>query len=554
MGKKNDLSNFDGFIKQKISMSNNSRDVLSYTRVSSKKQSENNDSLNTQRKKNSMFCQDKGYNIIDSFGGTYESAKGDYTREEFNKLLDYIKRSKIKPYAVVVFMVNRFSRSGASSIGILHELVYKYNVHLIESSSGLDTTTQRGFIQITEKLLDSRKENLVRQETVVPGMKGFLSKGYKFGTTTVGYDHYGPRVKNPKFFSSEQRITINGDGMLLREGFQWKLSGNYSDSQILQELRKRGLIITKQKISKVWRNPFYCGISTNSLLDGKKAVEGKWEKMISVEDFWRLQDILNKNTSGYKHNKQVDYKPLTGFIKCGKCENRMVGYMNKKKKLPYYRCNYCLSMNINGMTTPKSRRKGVNDLFKDFLSTYEINPTLIPLVEIQLRKIYQHYNEVEFTKEQDFQKRIKVIQDKIDRLDVRLGLDEISLDVHQKTKVVLESELLEIKKSLNNLGTTLSNQESFIEKSLRSLVNISKIWGSIGLREKQKLQNTLFPDGVYYDKENHSYLTKKVNSFVILSNCLSTTYVENKEGTNHPNDEKSLSVPESRLELPTFGL
>ncbi len=554
MKKNNDVSVFDGYIKKKETNVNNSRDVLIYTRVSSKDQSDNNDSLNTQEKSINKFCKKNDYNIIDKFGGTYESAKGDNSRGEFKKLIEYVKRKRVKPFGVVVNMVNRFSRSGASSIGILNDLVFNHKVHLIEASTGLDTTTDRGFVAITEKLMDSRKENLTKQETIIPAMRGFLSKGFKFGKTTVGYDHYGPRVNDEKFYSKIQRIVINKDGEILKQAFKWKLSGHYSDSQVLKELSKRGLKISKQKMSKIWRNPFYCGISINSLLEEGKAIEGNWEKMISVNDFLKLQEILKKNTCGYKHNQQVDYKPLTGFIRCGKCGTKMVGYMNKKKNLPYYRCNYCRSMNINGITTPKSRKIGVNDLFKNFLTTFEINPKFTPLLEIQLKRIYQHYNEVECTKEQDFRKKLKDIQHKIDRLDIRYGMEEIPLEVYHKTKSVLESELLESKLNLNNVHGQLSNQDLFVEKSLKSLENISKIWGSIDLTDKQKLQNTMFPEGVTYHKENHNYLTKKVNSFVLLSNCLSTRYTENEKGTNHLLDEKSLQVPESRLELPTFGL
>ena len=115
----------------------------------------------------------------------------------------------------------------------------------------------------------------------------------------------------------------------------------------------------------------------------------------------------------------------------------------------------------------------------------------------------------------------------------------------------MESELLESKLNLNSVNSQLSNQDLFIEKSLKSLENSSKIWGSIEVTDKQKLQNTLFPDGVYYHKEHHNYLTKKVNSFVLLSNYLSKSYMENEKGTNHLLDEKSLQVRESRLELPS---
>ena len=48
-----------------------------YTRVSTKEQAENNMSLETQRKICEQYANKNGYIILESFGGTYESAKND---------------------------------------------------------------------------------------------------------------------------------------------------------------------------------------------------------------------------------------------------------------------------------------------------------------------------------------------------------------------------------------------------------------------------------------------------------------------------------------------
>ncbi len=550
----NDITEFNKYIKKKDVNINLSRDVLVYTRVSSKSQKDNNDSLSTQKTIITEFCKNNDYNIIDYFGGTYESAKGDYTRQEFTKLIDYIKRLKIKPFGIVVFMINRFSRSGPSSIGILHELVELQKVHLIEANSGLNTTTPKGYIQISEKLIDSRKENLVRQETVIPNMITFLSKGFIFGRCPIGYDHYGPRVKNEKFLRKEQRIVINDFGKELKECFQLKLSGNYSDVQIIDILKRKGYNISKQQISKTWRNPFYCGISINSLLKDGQAIEGKWEKLISIKDFQRLQKILENNPSGYKHKKQNEFKPLTGFIRCKKCNTKMVGYINKKKQLTYYKCNYCNSVSLNGDTKKHSKRIGGHDLFQNLLQSYEINPSFLKLIELQLNKIYDYYNHKEFENERSLIKKINEKEDKSNKLDIRYGLDEIPKEIYDKTKVLLTEELMILKEELNNSNPKLSNQKNMIEKSLKNLQNISKIWGSVGLNDKQKIQKTLFPLGIYYDNEKHSYLTPEINSFVLISNSISDDCEENKKRTNHFFDEKSLSVAGSGVEPETFGL
>ncbi len=91
-----------------------------YTRVSSKEQ-ELGYSLETQKKDCEAFAKKNEYTILGQFGGTYESAKTD-ERKEFNRMLQFIKKSKEKISFIVVYSIDRFSRSGANGIYIKEQL------------------------------------------------------------------------------------------------------------------------------------------------------------------------------------------------------------------------------------------------------------------------------------------------------------------------------------------------------------------------------------------------------------------------------------------------
>ena len=54
----------------------------------------------------------------------------------------------------------------------------------------------------------------------------------------------------------------------------------------------------------MWRNPFYCGINVNRMVD--EPVLGDWEKVVSVEDFKKVQDFILKNPQ-YKIKKLGHY-------------------------------------------------------------------------------------------------------------------------------------------------------------------------------------------------------------------------------------------------------
>jgi site-specific DNA recombinase len=167
-----------------------------------------------------------------------------------------------------------FSRSGGNAIGLVNYLVEEQGVHLIEVSSGLTTITERGKASIYESLFHAYKKNLERKEIIIPNMKVYVRNGNRFGRAPIGYDHYGPRVRNGKFLSSKQRIEINEEGKLLQEAWKWKLTGLYSDAQILSKLECHGLKLSKQLLSSIWRNPFYCGVLINRLAE--EPVKGNW--------------------------------------------------------------------------------------------------------------------------------------------------------------------------------------------------------------------------------------------------------------------------------------
>ena len=69
----------------------------------------------------------------------------------------------------------------------------------------------------------------------LPGLKHFIKSGNWLGRAPRGYDHYGPKVKDPKFVQGCQELKINDDGKLLKMAWDWKLQ-NIQDFQIRQKL------------------------------------------------------------------------------------------------------------------------------------------------------------------------------------------------------------------------------------------------------------------------------------------------------------------------------
>ncbi|WP_304015750.1 recombinase family protein [Nonlabens dokdonensis] len=137
-----DLSIFNQFARTDESKSlRQAGNAVIYTRVSTKEQADNNASLDTQLKYCEQLAQKKGLDVVEYFGGTYESAKSD-ERKHFQKMLNFVKRRKDIGY-IIVYSYDRFSRTGANGAYISDQLK-RQGIVTISATQEVDTSTSAG--------------------------------------------------------------------------------------------------------------------------------------------------------------------------------------------------------------------------------------------------------------------------------------------------------------------------------------------------------------------------------------------------------------------------
>jgi DNA invertase Pin-like site-specific DNA recombinase len=543
---------FQSFAKgydKKVAKNNN---VFIYTRVSSKDQ-EQNKSLVTQLDQARAYALAKSYNVMSEFGGTYESASGDFTRKEFKKLIDEVRRAKNKPYGILLNTINRFSRSGGSGVALATELVEILGVHIMDVSTGNTTETEQGKLLIYQELLKARQENIDRLKHTLPGMVRHIKEGKWLGNAPKGYDHFGPKVKNMKFYSAEQTIKLNEEGHLLKKAWQWKLQGE-RDYIILKKLEELGLKISKQTLSDIWRNPFYCGISTHRMLDGN-VVKGQWEKMVSERDFLLVQKILEGNNFGYKQEKSNPNRPLNAFVTCIGCGNKLTGYANEKKGLHYYKCQCCKGGSINANTTKKSLGKGANDLFAEFLEQYSLSEQNVKAFEVQLKMTYDLLSGESKDDNELFQKQLDKLEAELKTIKLNKMKGEIDdEELYLEYKSELETKIFEIKKKMEGNPEKLSNLNKYVSESVTISQNINKYWVNSGVDMKKRIQELIFPNGLVLDMKNRHYLTKNVNVVFEINRVVTGGKGDKIENGSEISSEPSSVVAGTGLEPVTFGL
>ncbi|WP_417364476.1 recombinase family protein [Galbibacter sp.] len=532
---------------------NNNKNVWLYTRVSSKDQFETNGSIENQKNAANLLAQNK-YVITKTFGGTYESAKGDFTRKEFNRLISEVKKAKHKPFAILIYKMSRFSRTGGSAIGLVNKLINVHGVHLIEVSTNKDTTTPRGEYEIIESLQYARKENIERLEYTIPGMIAFLKKGNWLGKAPRGYDHYGDRVKNIEFKAESQKLEINYEGRLLKKAWKWKLK-DIPDYKICKKLEALELIISKQSLSEMWRKPFYCGINTNSLLKGE-AIKGNWKSIVSKEDFRIINDRLdgNRNT-GYTKSKFCEDRPLQSDLYCGNCGTKMTGY-KAKKKYDYYKCQNksCTCRDMNAKSSKKSLRTGLNDLFEDYLSQYCLDRKFVEVFKAQMKLIIADKNKESIELESSLNKQLKELGVQKDNLERKYAFDNLKPELFDKFDKELTGKIEALNVEKSKLGISISNLNKKIEKCVEVTQNISDYWKHGSIENKVRVQKLVFPSGIVIDPKNLQYRTSEVNSvFSVISSIVIGKGAKSKNASSNLDDASRL-VAGTGLEPVTFGL
>ncbi len=550
----NDLQKYSQFSKsrRKERALPTTREVWLYTRVSSKNQKDNY-SLSYQKEEAQRFAKGKGFQITEEFGNINESASTDYTRKEFYSLISKVKKTRKKPFGILVYVINRFSRSGGKAISILNDLVENLNVHLIEVSTGLDTTTEEGMIDVLEKLVDAKKDNQTRLKHTIPGMKKFVKSGHYLGKVPIGYDHYGPRVVDPAKRGIEQKIVINEEGLKLKKAWEWKLQG-IDDVEIIKRLAALGVKITKQNISSMWRRAFYCGIQTNAFLEGNP-IKGKWEPLVSEGLFWGVQQILEGNHQGYHIQTENEFRPLVGTLYCPKCGKKLTGYIVRKKKRHYYKCQKCRGVSIAADSSPKVKNIGAHEMFISLLSSYLMDDKFIQPFTMQLQKTFQSMKAETFMEREALEKKVTLLQAELDTLDEKFAFGKINDEaLYNKLRAKKLAEINVVMEKRDDTEFEISNLSYFIDKSIELSQNIHKHWQLGNIEIRKQIQKTVFPEGIVVDTTSRTYLTKKVNSLFLAKSQFMKTSGDRKEKLPIKNDEESSLVAEGGFEPPTFGL
>jgi site-specific DNA recombinase len=460
-----------------------------YVRVSTKEQTENL-SLPTQLRACEEYCRRHGFEILQRFHEQGESAKTT-DRSELQNLLKYCRTHKGKVHFVVVYNLTRFAREKYDHFALRAHLK-SLGISLRSATEPIDDTS-------TGKLMEgvlaafAQFDNDVRSDRTRAGMRAALELGRWTFPAPLGYLN-APKWSGKSLLHDPERAA------LVKQAFEDLATGRYTKQEVIARataagLRSRkGLTLSPQSFGQMVRNPIYIGKIDSP--DYGVSTQGDFEPVVDEATFYRAQAVLDGRVvvSGPRQRNHPDF-PLRGFVRCDVCGRPLTGSWSKGRNghYAYYHCQrLCRAVNVSKAT--------LEGAFVDELALLQPTPGYMRLVKDRILHVWEQRRAEanERTTEQD--RRVKVIQQKLDRLDEAfLYSESIDLTSYSRQRDKLREELTLAKIEHHTEAVDELDVQGILAFAERILPRASDLWVQASLDYKQRLQALFFPEGIAYD-------------------------------------------------------
>ena len=208
--------------------------------------------------------------------------------------------------------------------------------------------------------------------------------------------------------------------------------------------------------------------------------------------------MIEGNHSGYQQSKFCEDRPLQINLYCDLCGSKFTGY-KAKKKFDYYKCQNkeCKCKDLNANTTSKSKAKGVNDLFIECLSSFELSHTLVNAFKAQMNLTIKQLDKDSQEDSILLKKRLNESETNLTQLERKYVFDNcLDSDVYSKFKAEILEEKSKIIEKLSSVQNKISNQDDKINKCVEVAQNLSNMWSFGNIQSKFKIQKLVFPNGI----------------------------------------------------------
>ena len=327
-----------------------------YCRVSSEDQEREGTSLQTQLNACLDYCQEKGYEVCQSFSEAYSGLT--LERPKLNELRELVRAGDID--VIVCYCLDRLSRDPGHGVILTQELE-KHRVALETVTEDVDNSELGKLISYIRGYASKVEAEKIRERT----MRGKRAKAKEGKIPHGGFARlYGYDYDR----TSKKRIANETEAYWVKQIYELLVNEGLSTNAITYRLRA---LNAPTKHSRYWNRSSVVGILKNPAYTGKtyaftflqgtnrRKPQSEWIEIpdatpaiITEELFEAAQTRLQSNHEKSKRNTKQQYL-LRGHLYCRQCGHAYCGHMDRT--IGYYRCpgklritspvNRCLNKN-----------------------------------------------------------------------------------------------------------------------------------------------------------------------------------------------------------------
>ncbi len=475
---------------RKLKMPDQRLNAVIYLRVSSEEQVQNH-SLPTQQQRTIAHCTANGWPVVREFRDEGKSAKTT-DREDFKTMVRFCSDPVNSVGYVVVSDLSRFSRQAMDQMEVRAQLLAA-GVRLRSVSETIDETASGNLVANLFGAFN-QFDNDRKAERTKAGMLKAASIGRWPHKAPLGYRNIIGAKKGPNIEPDSDTAP------LMLKAFEMAATGLHSSAEILRHVNQLGLKtakgkpVTPQTFQKTLQNPIYKGVI--HLPEWDFTGPGSFTPLVDADLFDRVQDILTgRRPSLTEYQRNHPDFPLRVFVRCAYCGVGLTGSSprGRNKSYPYYSCRTkgCRQISLS----PDKLHLAFVSLLQRLTPTHESLAGIKDAVRAVWMQRQGDMDELRAILNQ----KLKTLEDRKATLFDKMLDGVIDQDAFKEHNARYRDEVEQIKVEIR--GTELEGIE--LEKVLayaeRLMLYPDRMWNESSLEQRQRLQKTLFPNGLEFD-------------------------------------------------------
>ncbi len=478
--------------------------ALIYTRVSSITQETHGSGNDSQEIRCREYAKINDWEVGEVFRDAFTGA-GDYmNRPEMRRLIKYIKDNKGKEFVIIFDDIKRLSRETSSFISLI-TLFKTLGVRIECLNHKFEDTPEGEFIS-TILAAQGQLERKQNARQVIQKTEAHLLNGDWPYKTPIGYVAISVTGSKRKIASIDGKLGIG-----IKNGLQGFASGRFKNiselgryfvtNNYIRNTTRNGMY---DKARSILQNTFYAGY-INKPEKNILMVKGKHEAMITLEEYYRIQERLQKEMKGEKEYQMFrDEYELRQLVRCADCGNKLKSGRSKgrTKYYDYYICRTKGCTKENTHIQAETLHQHLYRTLKSIESTPEV-------IELGIESFNEAFEEVIQSRGLIASEILQSIADINNQIDIlvtnltKLTNDSVLRGIESKIEELdLKKKILLDKK--DKIVTLDNKSRTALNKMKQFLVSPYDTWRLCDARQQRSLYKFIFSEDYVYDPKTES--------------------------------------------------